>query len=59
MPRARSSVSSILLSKENLAFTKMGALRKLEERHGVDLGQGCKNDKACASFVDYIADEQQ
>ena len=37
----------------------MGALYELEERHRVDLGQGYKNDKACARFVDYIADEQQ
>ena len=42
-----------------MAFAKMGVLCKLEERHGVDLGQGYKNDKACASFVDYIANEQR
>ena len=50
---------AFFISKENMAFAKMGVLCQLEERHGVDLGQGYKNDKACASFVDYIADEQQ
>ena len=48
-----------LIAKENLAFNKMGPLCELEERHGVDLGQGYKNDQACATFVDYIAKEQQ
>ena len=28
-----------LIAKHNLAFTKMGPLCELEERHGVDLGQ--------------------
>ena len=36
----------------------MGVLCELEERHEVDLGRGKKNDMACSSFVDYIADEQ-
>ena len=27
-----------LIAKHNLAFTKMGPLCELEERHGVDLG---------------------
>ena len=31
------------IAKHNLAFN-------LEERHGVDLGQGYKNDQACATF---------
>ena len=48
-----------LIAKENMAFAKMGPLCTLEERHGVDLGQGYKNELACASFVDYIAQEQQ
>ena len=34
-------------------------LSEIEERHGVDLDQGYKSDKACASFADYIADEYQ
>ena len=28
------------IAKQNLAFTKMGPLCELEERHGVDLGEG-------------------
>ena len=32
------------IGKENLAFAKMPALCELEERHGVDLGSGYKND---------------
>ena len=51
--------TAFFISKENLAFGKMGALCELEERHRVDLGQGYKNNKACARFVDYIADEQR
>ncbi len=31
----------------------------LEERHGVDLGPGYKNDQACATFLEFIAREQQ
>ena len=44
---------AFFISKKNVAFAKMGVLCELEERHGVDLGQGYKNvnDKACGSFV--------
>ena len=35
------------------------SLCQLEERHGVDLGQGYKNELACATFIDYIAQEQR
>ena len=42
-----------------MAFAKMGPLCQLEERHGVDLGQGYKNELACATFIDYIAQEQR
>lgn len=38
-----------------MAFNKMKALTKLEEKHGVALGDGNKNDLACATFTDYIA----
>ena len=31
----------------------------MEEKHGVDLGSGYKNDKACATFVEYIAQGQR
>ena len=34
-----------MIAKENLAFTKMKPLCELEECHGVDLGQGCKNNQ--------------
>ena len=37
----------------------MGPLCQLEERHGIDLGQGYKNELACATFIDYIAQEQR
>ena len=43
------------IAKETLAFTKMKSLCDLEERHGVDLGQGYKNDRSCALFVEFIA----
>ena len=37
----------------------MAPLCALEEKHGVDLGSGYKNDKACATFVEYIAQQQR
>ena len=33
----------------------MPALCDLKERHGVDLGRDYRHDKACATFVKYIA----
>ena len=50
---------AFMIAKENLAFTKMKPICELEERHGVDLGQGYKNNQACSSFVEYIALEQR
>ena len=47
------------IAKENMAFSKMGALCELQERHGVDLGSGYKNEKACATFVDFILLDQR
>lgn len=47
------------LSKENMAFSKMGAICELEELHQVDLGQGYKNRQACGVFVEYIAKEMR
>ena len=44
--------------KQNMAFSKMAPLCELLERHGVDLGTGYKNQKACTTFVDYISQEQ-
>ncbi len=46
-----------LMAKEGIAFNKMKPLCKLEERHGVDLGETYRNDQACATFVDYIAQD--
>ena len=43
------------IAREALAFTKMKILCELEERHGVDLGQGYKNDRSCTAFVELIA----
>ena len=43
-----------MIAKHNLAFTKIKPLCELEERHGVDLGLGFKNDQACATFVAYV-----
>ena len=30
----------------------------LEEKHGVNLGTGYKNDRACAVIVEFIAQER-
>ena len=43
-----------LICKKSMAFLKMGPLCQLEEKHGVDLGSGYKNNQACAVFVQYI-----
>ncbi len=48
-----------MLAKEKLAFRKMASICELEERHGVNLGQGYKNDQACSAFIDFIASDQQ
>ena len=45
---------AFMLCKERLALTKMEAVCKLDEKHGVDLGTGYKNNQACATFVEYI-----
>jgi len=37
----------------------MGPICSLEEKHGVNLGNGYKNDKACAFFADFIAQERR
>lgn len=34
-------------------------LHKLEKRHGIYLGNGYKNDHACATFLEFTAHEQQ
>jgi len=48
-----------MICKENMVFSKMAPLCELLEWHGVNLGSGYKNQKACATFVDYISQEQQ
>ena len=42
-----------MLCKVGLAFTKMGAVCELEEKHGVDLETRYKNNQACATFIVY------
>ena len=37
----------------------MKVLCELEERHGVDLGRGYKNDRSCATYVEFIACDLQ
>ena len=48
-----------MIAKEICPFTKMKAMCELEEWHGAELGQGFKNDHACATFIEFIAHEQQ
>ena len=47
------------ISKQHLPFTEMGPICSLEEKHLVHLGTGYKNDKACAVFVKFIAQERR
>jgi len=47
-----------MIAKEYLAFTKMGSICKLEERHGTTLGSDYKNHYSCAMFIECIAREQ-
>ena len=39
-------------------FTNMKPLCELQER-GVDIGTGYKNNQACGTFIEYIAQEQR
>ena len=48
-----------LIAKEKLAFTKMAPICELEERHSVDLGVGYKNNRACATFTEFIGRDLQ
>ena len=45
------------MAKENLALNKFDAIRKLEEKHNVYLGQVYNNRLAYTEFVKYIADD--
>ena len=47
------------IAKNSMAMMKMKPICELEERHGVDLGQGYRNNQACASFFEFIALDQQ
>ena len=47
------------ICKQHLPFTEMGPICGLEEKHGVNLGTGYKNDKACAVFAEFIAQERR
>ena len=53
--RRKFEIAYLMAKEEGIAFNKMNSLCQLEERHGVNLGQGYKNDLACSMFVDYIA----
>ena len=48
-----------VIAKVKLTFAKMKPICELEERHGADLGSEYQNDKACATFIEFIAREQQ
>ena len=50
---------AFMIAKNNMAMTKMKPICELEERHRVDLGQGYKNNQTCASFIKFIALDQQ
>ena len=43
--------------KEELAMTKYPVLLKLEEKHGVELGNTYRSDMSCATFINFIGDE--
>ena len=47
---------AFMITKNNMAVVKMKPIYELEERHGVDLGQG---NQACASFIEFIALDQR
>ena len=47
------------IAKEGLPFTKMAPLCQLEERHGVNLGDGYKNNQSCAQIIEFIAKVEQ
>ena len=50
---------SFVLAKENLAFTKYPSIYKLEQRHGVDLGQAYQGRESAQVFAHYIAQSQR
>ena len=40
-----------MIAKQKLYFNKMRQFCELEEKHGVNLGEGCKDDNACAEHI--------
>ena len=50
---------SYMIAKAKFALTKMQPLCDLEEKQGVDLGPGYRNDYACTTFIEYIARDFQ
>ena len=48
-----------MMAKEGISFCKMKSLCQVQERHGINLGGCYKNEHACATFVEYIAQDLQ
>ena len=48
-----------LLAMEGMAFMKYPALYRLEERHGVELGNAFKTKDSARLFTNYIAQHQR
>ena len=46
-------------AKEEMSFHKYPAILKLEEMHGVDVGQAYRDRKNCAEFIDYLGKDLQ
>ena len=42
------------VAKEEMAFKKYPSILKLEEMHGVEIGNAYRNDISCGDFVDYV-----
>ena len=43
------------VAKEEITFKKYPTILKLEEMHGVDIGQSYQNDVNCAECIDYMS----
>ena len=58
-PATFATVSKIsyFIAKENIALVKMKYLFEVIERQGASDGHGYRNDKTCATFVHYIAED--
>ena len=51
--------TTYMIAKEKLAFAKMKPNCQLDEQCSADLGLDYQNDKSCATFIEFIAREQQ